>query len=41
MAEKSQKHELKKPSKTLKERRAIKREKMAEHLVPRRRQPSR
>lgn len=41
MASKSQGTTLKKPSMTLKERRAAKREKMAQESVPRRKRPSR
>lgn len=40
MASKSATRELQKPSMTLKERRAIKRQKMAEEVVPRRKRQS-
>ncbi|WP_264010305.1 hypothetical protein [Mycolicibacterium flavescens] len=41
MASKSQGATLKKPSKTLKERRAAKREKMAQEIVPKRKRADR
>lgn len=41
MAGKSQNRELRKPAMSLKERRAIKREKLTQESIPRRKRPSR